>query len=366
MSARTALGLFAGVGIAVLCVCCISTDGFTGRPAELDGGPEGGPSADGSLDASVGCDANLGSDPANCGRCGHDCLGGACEAGACGPALVGIAVARPYYIALDADYVYIGSRGVGVVRVEKKGGFPRLLYPSQSAHEVIGITVDETHVYWVETLVFSTADLFSAPKDGSGPVLKVAADAGSLLEVAVDESAIFATDFRGAVRRYDRTGVVQAALTTTTRAEGLAIDDASVVWTEQRSGGQVITATKALTNANVLAANLGGPRRLAIDAEYAYWIERDTGRVMRTLRTAPVTPEQIGATAANTESNLAVDERDVYWCDQATGSLVRWSKASKVTTTLVTGILVPTGMALDDRAVYFVAGDAGTVSKIAK
>src|SRR5580700_8934554 len=54
----------------------------------------GTPKAEGGLDArpdtsprdagvDVPCVAEVGTDPHNCGRCGHDCLGGACAGGAC-------------------------------------------------------------------------------------------------------------------------------------------------------------------------------------------------------------------------------------------------------------------------------------------
>lgn len=47
------------------------------------------PSADASDGASAAdggtCEAHLASDSSNCGRCGHDCLGGACKGGVCQP-----------------------------------------------------------------------------------------------------------------------------------------------------------------------------------------------------------------------------------------------------------------------------------------
>jgi hypothetical protein len=49
--------------------------------AGLDGAvPDGAPDA-GASDA--GCDADLLGDSRNCGRCGHDCIGGSCQQGAC-------------------------------------------------------------------------------------------------------------------------------------------------------------------------------------------------------------------------------------------------------------------------------------------
>jgi hypothetical protein len=59
---------------------------------EGDAGPgsgAGGGSSSSGQGGDGGCAADLRSDPANCGACGHDCLGGACVGGACGPTEIG-------------------------------------------------------------------------------------------------------------------------------------------------------------------------------------------------------------------------------------------------------------------------------------
>jgi hypothetical protein len=53
-------------------------------------------------------------DPHNCGTCGHDCLGGACDAGVCVPLPAGVLASgliAPVSVAVDATYVYWLSEG---------------------------------------------------------------------------------------------------------------------------------------------------------------------------------------------------------------------------------------------------------------
>lgn len=97
-----------------------------------DGGSNGGSSPSGSGGKSAasggggagGCDADLASDAANCGACGHDCLGGACLEGACQPVtLVETYASGP--IAADGGFVYWFDGETDVLmRVPTTGGAP--------------------------------------------------------------------------------------------------------------------------------------------------------------------------------------------------------------------------------------------------
>ena len=71
-----------------LCTACVGGD----DNAAKDGGADGSSSVDSSVDASdasndvqvdAACTADTQNDPKNCGKCGHDCFGGACSAGVC-------------------------------------------------------------------------------------------------------------------------------------------------------------------------------------------------------------------------------------------------------------------------------------------
>lgn len=80
------LALFAALSASAGCAALLALDDVTYAPAadagsSLDATFDAGPSgADG---AAIPCDASVATDPENCGRCNHTCLGGACVAGEC-------------------------------------------------------------------------------------------------------------------------------------------------------------------------------------------------------------------------------------------------------------------------------------------
>jgi hypothetical protein len=107
VAAFLVLGGVAG-GRAMLACSSFSADTAAGAAdgggVTADGAPLDGASLDG---ASPSCDlATTGADPANCGRCGHSCLGGACANGACQPLVLGTSVGEPVVdLAVDATHV---------------------------------------------------------------------------------------------------------------------------------------------------------------------------------------------------------------------------------------------------------------------
>jgi hypothetical protein len=176
-----------------------SADGGSERPA-VDANlppsrPDAGPPND---DASTSADAaDLGLyatrsdcgytqvDPHNCGSCGHDCAGGACQAGVCVPLPPGVlasGVIAPTSVVVDANNVYWLSEGVypdasavatfdGLVQVMKcaktgcnnrptvlASGVWNFFTGKDTLH---GLAVDGTGVYWATEL-----SLFACAVDG--------------------------------------------------------------------------------------------------------------------------------------------------------------------------------------------------------
>ena len=56
--------------------------------------------------AGVGDCGDIESSTVNCGRCGHDCGGGACVAGTCQPFTIAPGINAPHGLTVDADHVY--------------------------------------------------------------------------------------------------------------------------------------------------------------------------------------------------------------------------------------------------------------------
>ncbi len=84
---RGATSLVAAIatGVAVACSSFGSSDEPRGTTPPDEAGIEGGPLEEGGSKDGTTCDANVATDPANCGRCGHDCKGGTCAGGRCQP-----------------------------------------------------------------------------------------------------------------------------------------------------------------------------------------------------------------------------------------------------------------------------------------
>src|SRR3954462_13735162 len=100
MRACAALG---GVVLAA-CTLTVDTDGLTGGPADAAMNPDGGP----TNDAAPLCAGPTDRDPKNCGACGHDCFGGACVGGRCGPSVIARGFNGPLGVGVTGTKVYVG------------------------------------------------------------------------------------------------------------------------------------------------------------------------------------------------------------------------------------------------------------------
>ena len=111
-------------------------------------------------------------DVANCGGCGQACASGDfCAAGACVPLTslwlaTGVTVTK---LAVDDSGVYWTDGSANVQSVGLTGGTVVTLASSQA--QPSGIALDDTYVYWSNTL---GGAIMRAPKDGSGSPAVVA------------------------------------------------------------------------------------------------------------------------------------------------------------------------------------------------
>jgi hypothetical protein len=151
------------------------------------------PSADGApLDAGMAEASPCGdtsSIPTNCGRCGHDCLGGQCSGGVCQPfALIAAdAGVSPTDLAVDDAYLYWTDMYNGAVtRTDKSTGISTVL--STSTFFPQPIAVDDANVYWGDF-----AGLYWCPK--SSCALNTNMAAGNyrhpLFSLALSDAGVF-------------------------------------------------------------------------------------------------------------------------------------------------------------------------------
>jgi hypothetical protein len=320
---------------------------------------------------------NTQNDPANCGRCGHSCLGGACTAGQCQPVALATNVS-PRAIAVDKSHVYWiepqtaramqadkdgsnqiqlgggtnnyltglavddanvfwGTRDELVLRC-KIGGCANTPTVVTGAIVLMGdVAVDATNVYWLE-IPSGPARVKSAPKGASNTtaVTQIALDTAlgnAYNHIAADGQFVYWTADDGKVRRVAPTGgTVTVVASATGNAGGLAVDDQNVYFTAGDDPGTVNIAPKGgSSGGNGLAASQHLPVAVAVDQNSAYWVNAligtspNSGTVM-TCHIASCTPTPI-ATAQHGPVAIAVDDVAVYWSNYDLGSAA-WSSRS--------------------------------------
>jgi hypothetical protein len=267
-----------------------------------------------ALDA--GCLADVSSDPQNCGRCGHSCLGGACEAGVCQPYLIATingagsiasdGVAVDWVAPFSTGKVYECPRtGCADAAAPLVSNTPTPAYVATSATDVLWTTyVDDGgvlarcaktgcndtptilsggHVY-PANLVVDANDVFFNVYNGDidrcalsgcdgGASSIVASQNGPMQGLAQTSSELFWTE------GYDYVvGCSKSACTSTrhvlghgfsTNLDSAATYGGNVYVSEDKAQGSVFSCPTASTTCtgNVVAQNLDRPAFVAADAD---------------------------------------------------------------------------------------------------
>ena len=346
---------------------------------------------DASTDAPINCNADFQTDPLHCGRCGHDCLGGACTAGKCGSKILASGLMNPNAIALDATNVYVTTYNDGrVIRAAKDGSSFAPIATGMKYSSGVGVAGN--------VLFWTNADFTYDDAGYWGGLFKCT------LPACTDKSLVLAADMPNnlsevsgvvflsvrndaQIRRVNANGTGELLVATTNQPFGLACDTNHCYYTSAQpnlyralaDGGRGETAVGALDSDFI--------GYVTVDNERFYWAytQENTGKgkVFSGLKN-DIAGAKIEYGDNKTGSvGVAVDATNVYWTNGGTftgntsnadGELLTCPKTGCPAggpTLLADKLPNPWGVAVDDVAVYWAEytndfQQTGAIKKVAK
>ena len=368
--------------------------------AKARGGDAGGDATAMSRDS--GCLADTQTDPQNCGACGHDCLGGACQAGACQPAVL-VTVPYPRAVtafAIDETSVYWTGPGDGsdggtllasgiVSKCPIAGctGLPTTLATGQAVPE--GIWVIGPTLYWVDYNIGAIMQC-SVDCNDEATVLHKFPDLGRKGFAANATEAFIS--YENAIEQCPTSGCG----TIMTFASGqeptdIALSGAGVTWIDLGTlpaGKAALFVDGGIMNCpldgcdggpTVLAAGLNYPTGLAVNGTTAYWAQSNSIDACSVTGCNGTPTSILSLPAGYGVADLAVDATDVYFGDVGSGNgpPYFWEIRKCALTGCPDGSMLlfstqylsggpVTEVAVDATRIYFVSGDATQILSLAK
>ncbi len=372
--------------------------GGGGQDGSVDGptNGEGGPPGDGGVDAA-NCVADLQNDAKHCGRCGHDCGGGACAAGVCQALLLTSVSGAPLNrIVASGQYLFVSSR---ITKSFNVGGVWRVLKTGGNAEEYAATRFAENMLILGDTLYFVNDDtlansggLYSCPVVGPSPCTPaLIAAAEEPRALTVDNGRIFYGD------RAAGKGLMlyapPAAPVVFRAGFGFPINffvdgtRAFYSFTFQPANGLYhAKVLEAFTDGGVADIySYDSPTAedglLIADANQflftAYDFTNTTGGVVRRIpRSMAVTPCDVGGTGNKRPYGIHTDGARIYWSNQGEGPAEPYTNGSVVSCEATgccampkpmwTGDGEPTALTGDAEFIYFVTYATGGIYKVAK
>lgn len=372
-----------------------------GGEAGADGaGGEGGTSAEGGVDSGP-CMADLQTDRKHCGRCNHDCVGGACTAGKCDPVLLAAGLGGPSAIAAGKDEIYVtGYRANVVLAVAKDGTGTRVLVTEEE--QARGVAVVGSTLYWANGYFkYNGVDpdrkggVWQCTLPACAPATRRLVAAGDWANFPIPRgNVMYFNEYNdGAVVRAPIDGGATTLIAATNKPFGIAVDDVHVYYTSNQPS--LYRAKLDGTSADAGTEEIVGPSAfnglvgfVAVDDLRVYWAyaeETGKGRVLSVAKAAPLA----GSVSYGTEADnvfpigVVLDDKNIYWSTCGSGTAASPTGDGKVMTcpkagcgatppvVLANGSLCGGQMAIDDVAIYWaeygsITQASGRVRKVAK
>jgi hypothetical protein len=388
---RAARAIVAAIVVGTELAACNALTGI-GNYAVGDAMPDGmmpndgtdGEAAETSAEAG-GCAADLAVDPANCGRCGHGCQGGACTGGMCQPVVMHGGLDFPLDVAVDNALVFwpspasagaaadAGPTGY-IEECSKQGCDAGSFVLASKQGTPYYLAVDDTRVYFT---TWDDGAIRAISKYAAGTPATIVSGLQHPFYIALDANTIYWVDFdQGTVESCPKTGcgnVPKVLASGQSSPQGLAVGGTTVYWSTGSTIMSVPTDGGAVTQ---LVGGQDHPGAITVAAPYVYWSANSTnGAILRC--TVGACDAGTVATGFQYPAQIAVDGPDLYWIASglpasASGVLMQLRGDGGAPVTLAASQPYPHALAIDGTTIYWVnAGSApnfddGALMKIAK
>jgi len=318
--------------------------------------------ADCDQDPVTAC-VDLNMDGANCGACGHDCQGGACNAGVCGPVTLvppGF-MQSPYALAVDDKSLYIGTLVGELYTIPLTGGSPSMF--GKQGGSIRSMAVTKLGVYITTGNRVTLFDFNGQSKWNSN------ADSNTNHLAVSDTAVVWTTTSR--VRRADPNGTNQMDISTFSEPDplGIVADLQFARWASSGAGeireGKLDSILPGMFN--VIFSGLQNPTLLVQDGAMLYGVDsKGIYRADMSTKKLDVLYPLGGGVVV---SGLVAEEMALYWTEgNAAGTVFRGpkDKLGALPVAVAKDQPGPRGLAVGPTAVYWANELDGTIMKIAR
>jgi hypothetical protein len=337
-----------------------------------DGDPTG-PMCNPEEDACGNECVNLDTDPAHCGACDHDCLGGECTAGVCEAVLMATGKGRLFMAQVDQMSLYYGGDGTNVGRIDKDGSNDIVLVPAgmdiMDREWCYDSAFTGDAVVWGNDWVQPGVRGCSTPTcDGGVQNFKLGMN---LYDITfnTDNSKIYFTQGNNVAESQWPVGPVLTFAMNEGATRSLTNDGEFVYWATSIAAMDVHIRKKPVGGGNNVEFAINRPAvgPMVVGPNKLYWA--DNGFIAE----APL-PNGIGGAApemfapVGSLREMAIDGTHVYWTSQqdGVGTVGRCPHdGCDGPPQILMQVMQPWGIAVDQAAV-FVVTEAGEIWRVAK